>query len=222
MIITLDNLTAGVRRWHELGFDADIQNGEYYEIYGVRAGGVTEQWWKATVERLGRWRAYRGPKPPNTKAEIFERGVGSLGAIAEQHAHLTARAGTEPSIVDLRWEDVEPLFAVAGAIKPGSLVFATKMCHFLFPKLFIVMDNQLTEVFEYEFYWRGMKEEWSRFSEKGQALRILTDSIETNRAPHRLYPWETKLMELSHAGYKHRAAIRTAGEGLADGVGTAG
>jgi len=33
------------------------------------------------------------------------------------------------------------------------------MCHFLFPKLFIVMDNLDTSVFDYEFYWRGMQDE---------------------------------------------------------------
>jgi hypothetical protein len=89
-------------------------------------------------------------------------------------------------------------------VKPGSPVFAGKMCHFLLPKLFIVMDNLATSVFDYEFYWRGMKDEWCRFKEKADARNLLTDAIRSDKRLHPLYPFETKIMELSHIGHKHK------------------
>ena len=88
-------------------------------------------------------------------------------------------------------------------IKPRSSVFVGKMCHFTFPRLFIVMDNEATSVFDYEFYWRGMKDEWSRFPAKADARKLLAEAIKSDKPLHALYPFETKVLELSHVGYKH-------------------
>ena len=203
MIISLDNLKAGLQWWRKGNWLRDIHNEDYYDIYGARAAGPTEQWWYVTVDRLSQWRAYRGPKQPNTKADIYARGRRVLTDVAAQHAKLVASAGTEPSIVDLNWEDVAVLFPLASGIKPGSPVFAGKMCHFLFPRLFIVMDNRGTNVFDYEFYWRGMKDEWSRFRARAEARDLVAEAIQSNKQLHPLYPFETKIMELSHIGYKH-------------------
>ena len=201
MIISVDNLKAGLRWWKENNFPSDLLNKEYYEIYEARGDGVTEEWWSATVDRLGRWRAYRGRTPPNTKADILSRGRDVLNELSRQYEWLTQRKN-EPSITSVPWEDVQPLFTLARSVKP-SPVFAGKMCHFLFPKLFIVMDNLATQVFDYEFYWRGMKDEWERFPEKETASENLLREIQSHRPVHEYYPVETKVMELSHIGYKH-------------------
>ena len=39
-------------------------------IYDDRAMGVTDEWWRQTLDRLSKWRAFRGPKPPNSKDQI--------------------------------------------------------------------------------------------------------------------------------------------------------
>jgi hypothetical protein len=204
MIISLDNLKAGLKWWRKGKFPQDIHNAEYYDIYGKRQAGPTDKWWGVTVVRLGRWRAYRGPRRPNTKADISELGKRRLAEVAGQYARLITITGVEPSIADLCWEDAAPLFAIASEIKPASPVFAAKMCHFLFPRLFVVMDNLATSVFEYEFYWRGMKDEWNRFEGKADARNLLSEAIKSDKPLHPLYPLETKIMELSHIGYKHR------------------
>jgi hypothetical protein len=206
MIISIDNLKDGINWWLRIGsnFPSDIHNADYYEIYKVRTLGVTIDWWKTTVDRLSQWRAYRGRNPPNTKREIYSRGKQILDQIKKQHDKLIKKSEREPSISDLQWEDIETLFSLASKIKPRPLVFAGKMCHFLFPKLFIVMDNKATSVFDdYEFYWRGMKDEWNRFTEKNEAIKFLTETINSDKL-HPLYPFETKIMELSHIGYKHK------------------
>ncbi len=209
MIISLDHLNAGLKWWgkrrgKKTKFPSDIHNADYYDIYDVRAAGVTVQWWDATVNRLGQWRAYRGGKCPITKKEIIRRGIQRLSEVAAEYAKLVTSSTTEPCITDVCWEDVDSLFAIASGIRRGKApVFASKMCHFLFPKLFIVMDNQATSIFDYEFYWRGMKDEWCRFKDKAEASNLLRNAIRSSKPLHPLYPLETKIMELSHIGHKH-------------------
>lgn len=212
MIINLVNLRAGISFWlsNKKNWGRDFLNGEYQEIYDARGNGVTDQWWSATVNRLGRWSAYRGRIKPNTKAEITERGASRLQAFARHYATLIGAGNVEPNIADLAWEDVAPLFTLASEIKPSSPVFPSKLCHFLFPKLFIPMDNQVIGRFEYEFYWRGMKDEWRRFDKKDDAREIIRRAIPagTSTLIHPLYPVETKIMELSHIGYNYPADAR--------------
>ena len=101
MIISIDKLRAGIRRWDELNFPADLLNGEYYGVYRSRIVGLTEQWWSSAVDRLGQWKAYRGPSPPNTRYEIAQRGLASLPAIAAEYEKLAGKSTAElphPSI----------------------------------------------------------------------------------------------------------------------------
>jgi hypothetical protein len=99
MIISRDNLKAGIYWWRKGGWSKDIHNADYYDIYAVRAGGAAAEWWTATVDRLSQWRAYRGRNPPNTKADIFARGAKRLNAIAAQYGKLVASSTREPSRV---------------------------------------------------------------------------------------------------------------------------
>jgi hypothetical protein len=207
MIISIDNLRAGLHWWQEGAWSKDILNAEYYAIYDARAKGITELWWTATVDRLGQWRAYRGPTPPNTRAAITARGASCLSEIGTYYAGLLKASAIEPGIADLCWEDVAPLFALVSGIKPKSPVFAGKMCHFVFPRVFIVMDNLATSVFDYEFYWRGMRDEWRRFKERAEATKLLTEAIKSDKPLHTFCPFETKIMEVCHIGYKHPRAV---------------
>ena len=207
MIIKLDNLRAGIS-WFRDKWGKDLINEIYYELYDARSRGLTEQWWAATVDRLGKWHAYRGRRPPNTKQAITAAGLARLPELAACFSSLTRDSPAEPCIVGLGWEKARPLFELASSIKPSTPVLPSKLCHFAFPKLFTVMDNEATSVFDYEFYWRGMRDEWLRFPDKDQAIRILTSTIDSARPLHPLYPLETKIMELSHIGYNSRRALR--------------
>jgi hypothetical protein len=205
VITSLKNLKAGIKWWRDNRWEQDFLNADYYAIYEARSAGTTKEWWAATVNRLGQWRAYRGRTAPNTKSEIHSRGDERLGLIGAEFTKL-ACSGAEPSIADLSWEDAASFFAVVSEIKPRSPVFAGKMCHFTFPRLLIVMDNAATSVFDdYEFYWRGMKDEWSRFPEKADARNLFEEAINSasEKPLHPSYPFETKILELSHIGYNH-------------------
>ena len=210
MIVCLENLQAGVNWWltSTPNWGVDIMNSEYREIYRQRAGGVTEVWWESCVKRLWDWKAIRSRNPPNTKDEIKRRGLDRLEGIAREYHAVQSLFESEPTILEVSWEQIRELFRISSEIKWGerrnaSPVFACKMCHFLFPKVFPVIDNFATGIFEYEFYWRGMKDEWQRFPSKEEALATLLTRVEAVGPAHCLYPWETKIMELCHVGYAH-------------------
>ncbi len=201
MIITLDNLGAGIE-WFARKWGADLINGEYYQIYDAQAGGITAGWWAATVDRLHAWRALR---PTLTKAALTAIGGERLDAITTEYRRIKQTSTGEPNIVDFEWEAVAPLFTLL-EMKPRSQVFPGKLGHFIFPNLFSVIDNLATGVMPYEFYWRGIKDEWHRFNRKAEARHMVAEAIHDPLHPiHARYPFETKIMELSHIGYTQTA-----------------
>jgi len=207
MIICLENLRAGAEWWRFSGWGMDIINSEYEGIYKARAWGLTNDWWNNTVDLLWAWKAIRSRRAPNTKEEIKRRGGTQLAELAAIYDSIRASSNSEPNIADVRWDDIAELFEVAFEIKCcdrkiGSPVFGSKMCHFIFPKVFPVIDNLATGIFDYEFYWRGMKDEWQRFNKKEEAIAYLRSVIESPEI-HLHYPFETKIIELSHIGYAH-------------------
>jgi hypothetical protein len=211
MIICIENLEAGIHWWltNTPKWGADIMNSEYKDIYGQRIAGVTMEWWDAAVDRLWNWKAIRSPRRPNTKDEIKARGQERLNRISEQYDTICTISTSEPRICDSTWEQLQGLFDVCSEIKWGerknaSPVFACKMCHFLFPAIFPIVDNLATGVFDYEFYWRGMKDEWRRFAYKEEAKARLNVYVNSAGAAHESYPWETKIIELSHIGYSRK------------------
>ncbi len=204
MIITLENLRRGLERRKQIWpNDVDVHNKEYHDIYEARAQGVTKTWWEATVKRLYKWKATRGRGC--TIDLIRERGREQLNQISQQYERLIS-AG-EPCITNLHWVDIDQLFGIAFTIKSSKTpVFASKMCHFLFPKLFIVMDNEATGVGHYELFWRGLKDAWNEFEQKDQARTFLFNAINNRqKLPlHPNYPVETTIMEICAIGYNSR------------------
>jgi hypothetical protein len=204
MLFNEENLQRGIDWWRESKWGRDLMNGEYREIFTDRDLGVLDGWWAKAVDRLGRWRAYRGRTKPNSKAEILSRGEARLAQISTAYGHLIGKGPAEPCIADFTWEEIEQLYLQAFEVKP-SVVFASKMCHFLLPNLFIVMDNWATDASDYEMYWRGMRDAWLSASSKEVMRRLVLETIRAESNPHVRYPVETKIMELCHIGRKHAA-----------------
>lgn len=125
MITTIDNVNAGITWWLNNKWPIDFLNADYYKIYDIRSDGATKEWWSATVERLGQWRAYRSPYPPNTKAEITALGNERLERIGTELTKL-ARAGSEPSISALSWEEIAPFFTLVSEINPAPSCLPAK------------------------------------------------------------------------------------------------
>jgi hypothetical protein len=228
MIITPMHLDAGMRWWKRAGWEGDFLNLEYGAIYGSRSEGLTANWWEKTVDRLWKWGAIRSPiGPNNTKESIRIAGNAQFTELSEAFRKIRmASRRQEPLIADLEWEQISDLFWLAHQMKNGdnshaSPVFASKLCHFTFPRLFPVMDNTGTGIWEFEFFWRGMKEEWLRFQHKKDAIQVLRREIEISSPPHALYPFETKIIELCQIGsYNWSDETPLAAEELTESVRT--
>jgi hypothetical protein len=203
MKLSIENLKQGITWWQQGKWPADYLNHEYYNIYQDRTGGLTEQWLSLTVDRLAKWRAIRSRKPPNTKVEILALLKAKFPYLRTEYQRILDLSKNEPSINTLSWEDIDSLYGLMAGIKNKSPVFASKLGHFTFPKVFIVMDRLGTEVMSYDYYWQGMANEWSLFADKSEAISLLKTEIEKqSHIVHPNYPYETKIMELCHIGDK--------------------
>ena len=103
------------------------------------------------------------------------------------------------------WEDIAPLFQVLGDIKgSASPVFASKLGHFLFPRVFVVIDNEATAAFPYEFIWSVLQLAWREFPDKDRARQMLAAEMGKDvEIVSSSFPFETKIPELWLIGYKH-------------------
>jgi hypothetical protein len=204
--MNLEILRIGMQWWEKSEWEHDFLHNFYEQLYLTRPPSLDQKWWTSTVDLLWDWRAIRSRKPPNTKQEIYERGLERLAAINECYHAVRQQSEGEPSLADMTWESLAPLFDVLCQIKGvKSPVFPSKLGHFLFPRTFIVIDNEATAVFPYEFMWRMLQTAWQGFAEKDQAKEMLSARIRQHAARiHPDYPFETKIPELWLIGYKHR------------------
>jgi hypothetical protein len=204
MKLSIENLKQGMKWWQQGKWPPDYHNHDYYKFYQDRADGLTEDWLNLTVDRLAQWRAIRSRKPPNTKAEILDLLKTKLPNLRAEYRRILDFSKDEPSTNTVSWQDIDALYRMMADIKNRSPVFASKLGHFIFPKVFIVMDRLGTEVMAYDYYWQGMVNEWSLFADKSVAIDLLKTEIE-NQSPHTVhgdYPYETKIMELCDIGDK--------------------
>jgi hypothetical protein len=206
MKISLENLRSGIDWWQHSNWPSDFHNLDYFDFYQDRSHGLTDSWLEATVDRLAQWRAIRSPRKPNTKQDILASLRAMLDRLQAEYQCILDLSKAEPSVDTVSWQNINSLYSIAAQVKNGSAVFASKLCHFMFPKVFIVMDNLGTQVMIYDYYWQGMVNEWNLFPDKEVLTSLLrAEIVEHSTHPiHRDYPFETKIMELCHVGDKWR------------------
>lgn len=202
-VVTIANLEAGIELWwtEKTNWPRDFHNKFYQELYGLRAVGLDNVWWSAIVDHLARWRAIR----PRTKKEIYDLGQEKLVDLQKEYDELS-QMGSKNNSADLYnagWHEVHPLYQIAFAIKGvNSPVFASKLCHFIIPELFPVIDQEVVGVNTktYEIYWCFCKKEWEQCQEKANLIERLSASIGVT--PIQNYPFSTKIVELCISGWK--------------------
>ena len=210
MELKLSNLKVGINWWlkeKEDKWPRDFHNSVYHELYALRENGLSEHWWEKTVDRLWFWRAIRSKKAPNTKWEIKERGLEILEILQTKYFSIRQQSNHEPFFIDFEWSQIEDFFNNLAWIKhSNSPVFPSKLGHFIFPKLFIVMDHQATSAKAYDIFWKSMHSAWANFPERNEAKQILLDAIikYSKSSVHNFYPIEIKIIELCNIGRKYR------------------
>jgi hypothetical protein len=212
MQLSLQALKSGISWWRSEKRDRwplDFHNSVYHELYELRREGLSPDWWRNTVDRLWYWKAIRSKTPPNTKSEIARRGLEILQSLQTHYTAILAKTAHEPAFTDFAWPDLEPFFKELAWIKGSrSPTFPSKLGHFVFPKLFIVMDHQATGSKQYGLFWSSITAAWGRFLEKQQAEDILRRTIleHAERPIHEHYPFAVRIVELCSIGATHPSA----------------
>ena len=207
MNLRLDDLRRGIRWWRREKdkWPQDFHNNVYYDLYDLRRDGLTEGWWRSTVDRLWDWKAIR----PKTKREIQNRGLEILGELQNLYVNIATRTDHEPLFLDFIWNEIHEFYDRLSWIKNvASPNFSSKLGHVIFPKLFGVMDNEATGIKNYGLFWSSMSAAWNRFEDKQDAKAILTRGVTefSTRPVNEDYPFEIKIIELCSIGRKHMIA----------------
>src|SRR5205823_12391677 len=112
MRLSIENLKQGMNWWQKGNWPTDYLNDEYYKIFQVRAGGLTEEWLTITVGRLAQWRAIRSRKPPNTKAGILALLEAKLPELRTEYQRIQGLSSDEPSTTIISWQDIARLYEI--------------------------------------------------------------------------------------------------------------
>lgn len=198
------NLVSGIRYWRETKkkWDVDFHNDFYKQLQHLKRNGLTKEWWVNIVPYLQSWRASRG----KTDDYIYTRGVERLSELStEYNKMLGINHSQELDLQIAMWTSIEKLYNVASSIKNvPSPVFGSKLCHFILPNVFPVIDREAVGVYhnDYASYWANCSSEWSECQIKEKLKNILKDSIGVQVIEN--YPWSTKIAELCMIGSKHQ------------------
>jgi len=200
------NLQAGMQIWYiQTTWPRDFHNQFYQDLHRRRQHGLDTKWWPPTVDDLWRWKAIR----PLTKGIVLARGQNNLQHLQREYARIQSILGNRiPSLSNLAWEDVADLYHIASQIKNvNSPVFGSKLCHFIMPDAFPVIDSNIIKkckkvigasAHSYEAYWRFCKSQWVGCIARPQLVQTMQKAIGPNIFLH--YPYAVKITELCISG----------------------
>jgi hypothetical protein len=176
-----------------------FHNDLYRKLEEYRLSGIDPRCWSFLLDSLAQWKAIRGTVD-HTKESIGEKGLHLLPVLRERFNNLVGQQLiTLPTIENIIWEDIEPLFLVAKDIKGvEGPMFASKLCHFLLPSAFFVFDNTLIKRgwANYRQYWQDCQAAWMAVSDTEILKKLLKNNMPSHCTPCVTYPWPTKITEL--------------------------
>ena len=109
-------------------------------------------------------------------------------------------------IATVDWDDIAQFTAHVKAIKDvASPVFTSKLCHFLAPRLFPVVDNEgMGNPFDtYEEYYCTAKALWVDTDNSVQRVLVRRLVEEVGEPLSEMFPAKCKLIELHYIGVEH-------------------
>lgn len=214
-VLSIDNLHAAINSWPERSWPKDFHNSFYLELAQYRKLGLDDNWWVFVNNNLWSWLAFRGIRGFD-KPKSLSNGRKYLPEIRYESDRIqkaVAAGNLDFSLID--FSILAPLSRVVAPIKPTaspSLVFISKICHFIFPALYIVYDNEAVGIPKrnYDDYWNYSAKLWRSNDIKMELRDVLLRAIEDqvgsgNVIPN--YPWSTKITELCIIG--SRQSIRS-------------
>ena len=195
----INELNQGIEFWRDTNWPQDFHNGFYQDMAEIRAHGLfNQQWWDAFLPILRQWRATR-PRSSDYLTERAQNRFDALNGIWNYNIIPVI----EEDIQTVEWAQIAPFVLLASEIKNvESPVFSSKLCHFLAPHIFPVIDNAaMGNPFDsYEEYFNSGKQEWYETDNdtKEELLNTFTNNIGPAIMPG--YPLKCKIIEICLIG----------------------
>jgi hypothetical protein len=188
---------------------ADLHNALYQHQDAITDGTFSHAWWTRTRRKLHDWRATRGASYTDLDARFAQHRSGLVTVwqtvIRPHEAH---------DITDVTWDQVQALPALAALIKPTqgrSGVFASKLSHFIAPRLFPVLDRTALPGgrHDYRSYFTLVQDTWDSTSlaDRDALKARLTTLVEARSGGPVFdrFPIVNKIVELRLIGRHHPA-----------------
>ena len=181
----------------------DFHAAFYGELHAeMKTDGFSKEWWKKRVDNLAAWKALRS-STPTSKGYIIKECMKQSGDLEREYRNII-RYDKNANIVSCKWNVAAGLFKVAMKIKPtkgGSPVFASKLCHFILPELFPILDTtalpfQNPTAKDYEEYWKCCRVRWRDCDCKEDLKGLLRSVIQAEGGNVTHYPWATRIPEI--------------------------
>lgn len=206
--IDMSTLSAGVAWWRtRTNWPADFHNRDYRVMAAENPNGRFDAvWWANVQPRLTRWNAFR-PVPRSLVAANVEARADALA----QAWKICCEPYRDADIAapEVTWEAVRAFPDVAATLKPTrSPVFPSKLCHFLLPKVFPVVDGLALggHSSTYERYFNEVKGSWELTDPATRKILIaeMTRLVEQlDRPLEPTFPLVNKIVELALIGQRH-------------------
>jgi hypothetical protein len=194
-----NELNQGIEYWRHTNWPQDFHNGFYQHIAEIRAQGLfNQQWWDAFLPILRQWRATR----PRSSEYLTERAQNRFAALNYfWNQNIVPVVGQDIEMIE--WLHIAPFVLLVAEIKNvQSPVFSSKLCHFLAPQIFPVVDNAAmgNPFCSYEEYFNAGRQEWHETDDdiKEELMDIITNEIGLDMLPD--YPEKCKIIELCFIG----------------------
>ncbi|WP_203840509.1 hypothetical protein [Winogradskya humida] len=207
--INLAEFTAGAIWWRtKTTWPDDFHNSDYPVLAAQNPDGRFDAaWWARVQPRLAAWKAFRPVPRAVVAANVVANAADLTQAWKTSCAPYLHADIADPEVT---WEAIRAFPEVVFRLKPTrSPVFASKLCHFLLPKVFPVVDGLALggHSMTYEAYFRLVKDTWVVTPEEIRSSLIaeITNLVELTYgkplAPE--FPAVTKIVELALIGRKH-------------------
>lgn len=211
---TLNALKGGCKHWQteltKRKWPCDFHSAFYGDLRAIHERGMfTPAWWAEIIFHLRKWNALRTSTGGLTNAEVQKRAIRASKKLRAELARLHGIKDIADS--DATWNKCQPFFTVAFGIKQtttNSPVFASKLCHFVAPRIFPVIDNEIMGgTPDYGEYWQYIRGRW--LATPKAARREMDDYLRkqiknAGGTAIKEYPFPCKIAELCLIGERHK------------------
>ncbi|GAA5266111.1 hypothetical protein ACOSOMT5_P2538 [Acidiphilium sp. MT5] len=211
-MLKIAELESGIRFWRKTKWPQDFHEYFYkHELPPALNRTSFEVWWGRILPILTRWKATR----PKSSDDLTRNARDLFPTLRIAYNAYNEKIFLKNDIAEVDWDEIAEFTSIVYSIKKvNSPVFTSKLCHFISPCIFPVVDNKsMGNPFQsYEEYFKYCKNLWANTvpETQNELIGILTKNIVDGRCAKIReltvsdnFPIKCKLIELCIIGRKN-------------------